>query len=455
MERRADLESSAGDREPSDISGNTVSDDSVPDDSAPDDPINEAGERRPPARQPWRVTLRRLWRAPDPNLVEAGVRGEWLVASCRLLIILLLVYLPLDHFFELPSERGRQVVVWLVVVALTEALLLYSAVRRSWGRRWIGFFSGIIDVSLVTLSLLVFLRLNEPLEAVNNLVIFPVYFLAIGATSLRYDWRICILSGLTAILQYLLLVIYAAWQWDLDDPVLAPELSQGFSWIDQSGRLVLLAFATMLATTLVLRSFELRRLSTRDRLTALANRGLFDESLERMEALASRSGEPVTVAMIDVDHFKKFNDTYGHLAGDAALRLVARTLARSVRTTDLVARYGGEEFSGLFPGMKASDAQWRLEELRREIERLPIVLEGRSESASVTVSVGVAVWPDDGSSLEEALKIADARLYRAKKGGRNQIVTPRNDFPDLPPQKGMTPPAPTAPSSSSRGPKKG
>jgi diguanylate cyclase (GGDEF)-like protein len=421
MEQRADLESAAGDREPEDRSGHPPAGVAMPGDAVPDEP----GRSSPP-RLSWRAAWRRLWRAPDPNLVEAGVRGEWLVASCRLLIVVLLIYIPLDHFFKQP-ERGRQIVAWLVVVALTEALLLYSAVRRSWGRHWIGFFSGSIDVSLVTLSLLVFLRLNEPLEAVNNLVIFPVYFLAIGATSLRYDWRICILSGLTAVLQYLGLLIYAVWQWDLDDPLLAPELSQSFSWTYQSGRLILLALATMLATTLVLRSFELRRLSTRDRLTLLANRGLFDESLERMEALALRSGDPVTVAMIDVDHFKKFNDTYGHLAGDAALRLVARTLARSVRTTDLVARYGGEEFSGLFPGMKASDAQWRLEDLRREIETLPIVLEGRSESAYVTISVGVAVWPGDGATLEEALEIADGRLYRAKKGGRNRIVTPKDD----------------------------
>lgn len=453
MEQRADLESVSGDWERDDTPGDMASTAKISrrPSSDTDAASGTAKKQRNkvkklPAKRPgWQIALRRLWRAPDPNLVEAGVRGEWLVASCRLLIVLLLIYVPLDHFFKQP-ERGRQIVVWLVVVALTEALLLYSAVRRSWGRRWIGFFSGIIDVSLVTLSLLVFLRLNEPLEAVNNLVIFPVYFLAIGATSLRYDWRICILSGLTAVLQYLGLVVYAVWQWDLDNPLLAPELSQHFSWTYQSGRLILLALATMLATTLVARSFELRRLSTRDRLTHLANRGLFDESLERMEALAVRSGEPVTVAMIDVDHFKKFNDTYGHLAGDAALRTVAKTLARSVRTTDLVARYGGEEFAGLFPGMKADDAEWRLEELRREIASLPIVLEGRV-NASVTISVGVAVWPGDGATLEEALEVADSRLYQAKTGGRNRIVTPKGELADLPS-------VPTSPGPS-RGPRRG
>lgn len=377
--------------------------------------------QQPAEKYPWQIDLRSLWAAPDPNLVEAGQRGEWLVATCRLLVVLILIYSPLDRYFDLP-DRGRQIVVWVAVVALAEALVIYSAVQRSWGRRWLGFFSGIIDVSLVSLSLFLFLRLNDPLEAVNNLVIFPIYFLAIGATALRYDWRICILSGLTAIAQYAALVGYAVWQWDLTDPVLAPELSQRFSWSHQGGRLLLLAFATLLATTIVIRTFELRHLSTRDRLTHLANRGVFDESLERTEALASRSGEPVTVAMIDVDHFKRFNDTHGHLAGDEALRRVASTLQGCVRTTDLVARYGGEEFAALFPGMKALDAAWRLDQVRQQIEETVIALDERSR-VSVTVSVGVAIWPEDGASLEEVLEVADSRLYRAKEEGRNRVVT--------------------------------
>ncbi len=376
-----------------------------------------------PEHRSWRMVLRQIWAPPDPDLVDAGLRGEWWVASIRLLVILLLISIPLDRYFELPEESGRRIAVWVAVVALTEALVLYSAIRRSWGRHWLGFFSGIIDVSLVTLSLLIFFRLNQPLDAITDIVIFPVYFLAIGATSLRYDWRICVLSGATAIGQYLSLVLYAVWQWDLDNPVLAPHLSQEFSWANQLGRLLLLGFATLLATSLVTRAFELRRLSTRDRLTLLANRGVFDESLARMEALALRSGEPITVAMIDVDHFKRFNDTYGHLAGDTALRSVAQALARSVRTTDLVARYGGEEFAGLFPGMKAVDAQWRLEEVRQQIAKMPIALDGRSEPARVTVSIGVAVWPQDGTTVEDALEVADNRLYLAKKGGRNRVVT--------------------------------
>ena len=369
----------------------------------------------------WRETWSSLWTTPDPDLVEAGFRGEWMVASFRLLIIVLLLYLPLDQFLGSPLASDRKIVLWVAVAALAEALVIYSAVLRSWGRRWIGFLSGFLDVSLVTLSLWIFLRLDRPLEATNDLVIFPVYFLAIGATSLRYDWRICILTGVSAAVEYLALVTYAVWQWDLDDP--SGALAANFDWIPQLGRLALLAVATILATTLVVRAREQRRLSTRDRLTDLANRGFFDDNLNRLGAIASRSGEPVGVVMIDIDHFKRFNDNYGHLAGDAALREVAKILSESFRTTDMIARYGGEEFAGLFPGMNMQYAHRRMEELRATIEQLSIPVAGTGRTSQVTVSMGVAVWPDDGASLVEVLSIADLRLYQAKRTGRNRIVT--------------------------------
>ncbi len=369
----------------------------------------------------WRESWQSLWTPPDPDLVDAGFRGEWMVASIRLLVILAMLSVPLDQFLQSPMERGRQVVLWVAVAALAEALVIYSAVMRSWGRTWIGFMSGIVDVSLVTLCLWIFLRLDRPLAATNDLVIFSVYLLAIGATALRYDWRICILTGASAFLEYLGLVSYAVWQWDLDDP--SGSFSGTFDWAPQAGRLALLGVATLLATSLVVRAREQRRLSTRDRLTDLANRGFFDDNLSRLGAIASRSGEPVGVVMIDIDHFKRFNDTHGHLAGDAALRVVAKVLAESFRTTDMIARYGGEEFAGLFPGMNMPYAKRRMEELRVTIEKLPVPTDAAGGTSHVTVSMGVAVWPADGASLVEALSIADLRLYQAKRTGRNCVVT--------------------------------
>jgi diguanylate cyclase (GGDEF)-like protein len=140
-----------------------------------------------------------------------------------------------------------------------------------------------------------------------------------------------------------------------------------------------------------------------------------------MGALASRSGDSVGVAMMDVDHFKRFNDTWGHLAGDRALQTVAKTLQNSFRTTDLIARYGGEEFSGLFPGLSMEDARKRLDKIRQKIESTPIAV-GNGQTTRVTLSMGLAVWPEDGINLSETLAIADLRLYQAKQGGRNRVV---------------------------------
>lgn len=361
----------------------------------------------------WRTWWRRVWAPPDPDLVDAGLRGEWLIAGIRLLIVLLILYDPLARYINAPRESGREFILWVGVAALSEAFLVYVAVRRSWGRSWIGFFSGIVDISLVTASLLIFVRIGEPMTAVSDLLLFPLYLLAIGATSLRYDWRICLITGICALFEYLTVLAYVYYLWDL---------GPSFDLSLQGGRLILLAMATLLATTVVVRAREQRLLSTRDRLTDLANRGFFDDSLAQLEAIATRSGDPIGVVMIDVDHFKRFNDSYGHLAGDEALRRVAATLSHSFRNTDLIARYGGEEFAGLFPGMKIEDAIKRLDALRHTIETMPIDTGTSAGKVRVTVSMGVAVWPGDGVNLAETLSIADNRLYQAKTTGRNRVV---------------------------------
>ncbi|MEE8524157.1 MAG: GGDEF domain-containing protein, partial [Thermoanaerobaculia bacterium] len=356
---------------------------------APSEASTSAVDPKPSA---W--TWARLWTSPDPDLVDAGLRGEWLIAGIRLLSVLLLLSLPLHQYLQSPQAHRTQAALWVAVAALAEALVIYSAVMRSWGRNWIGFFSGILDVSLVTLCLLIFVRIDDPLTATSDLVFFPLYLLAVGATSLRFDWRICVLTGCAAVVQYAALVAYVAWIWGGADAAAA---GGDFSWRAQLGRLMLLAMATLLATTLVVRAREQKRLSTRDRLTGLANRGFFDDSLVRIGAVAERSGEPVSVAMIDVDRFKGFNDTHGHLAGDVALKEVAAALGLSFRTTDLIARYGGEEFACVFPGLGPRAAAHRMEKLRQAIEARPIPA-GDGTVARLTVSAGLATWPEDGDN---------------------------------------------------------
>lgn len=370
----------------------------------------------------WNRWWERLWTPPDPDMVDAGLRGEWLIAGLRVLIVVLILYPTLNLYFQSPFERGRQSILWVAVAALAEAFVVYVAVRRSWGRRWIGFFSGILDVSLVSLCLFTFLRFDDPVGATGDSVLFPLYLLAIGATSLRYDWRICALTGTVAILQYTAILSAVLWLWQVGDPS-SPRYVE-FDFTVQVGRLALLAMATSLAVTLVVRAREQKRQSTRDRLTDLPNRGFFDDTLHQLEAISRRSGESVGVAMIDVDHFKRFNDTYGHMAGDVALQSVARLLGQSFRNTDLIARYGGEEFAGLFPGMRRENAARRLDFIRQRIESTPIPTGTSAGKVQVTVSIGLAIWkPEEGGpTLGDTLARADERLYLAKEGGRNRVV---------------------------------
>jgi diguanylate cyclase (GGDEF)-like protein len=141
---------------------------------------------------------------------------------------------------------------------------------------------------------------------------------------------------------------------------------------------------------------------------------------EWMRAL--RSGEPIGLAMIDIDNFKKYNDHYGHQGGDECLRLVARTLAGSVRGIDLVARYGGEEFSITMPGTSAASAYQVAERARQAVADLREPHE-LVDGGIVTISVGVtAIAPVTGVLPDSLIKVADEALYEAKRDGRNRVA---------------------------------
>lgn len=365
---------------------------------------------------------RRLWNEPEQEVSSAGFGGEALVASLRLLISVVVLYVPLRELLVERAPRGHEALALLTAgtVGLGLALAVYSATSRHWGRTWIGFASSILDVSLVSAVLALLLILDRPYEAANNLTVFPVYFLAIAATSLRYDARICLISGALALVQYAGIVLYADWHWGSDTAA----RYGAFDWSVQIWRMIQLVGATVIAATLVVRSRELRLLSTRDRFTGLLNRAVFNEHLEREIALARRENGRFAVAMIDIDHFKRFNDTHGHAGGDEALRMVAATLRESCRATDVVARYGGEEFALVLPGVMSGRATDLLERIRRVLAVKPIHLPGRAKAVSLTVSAGVALWPEDGESAAELLRCADQRLYQAKAQGRDRVIGP-------------------------------
>ncbi len=167
----------------------------------------------------------------------------------------------------------------------------------------------------------------------------------------------------------------------------------------------------------------LRELAFRDGLTGVANRRHFDQTLEAEWRRCRRSRQPLALIMIDIDHFKQFNDLYGHQSGDACMRTVASTLrAALTRSHDLVARYGGEEFVCLLPECDLPKARARAEVLRQAVQALAIAHGGSSVAPVVTVSCGVAAQVPDGEHTPESLLArADANLYRAKAQGRNRV----------------------------------
>jgi len=168
----------------------------------------------------------------------------------------------------------------------------------------------------------------------------------------------------------------------------------------------------------------LQRLSAIDGLTGVANRRRFDELLHQEWQRGMRHATPLALLMIDIDFFKRFNDTYGHVAGDDCLRAVARVLAEVQRRPgDLVSRYGGEEFAVIVPECSVDAAIQIGESLRERVEATPVPLQGSVEMPSVTLSIGAGVMiPHSSLKPEEFIKQVDALLYQAKEGGRNRVV---------------------------------
>jgi len=159
----------------------------------------------------------------------------------------------------------------------------------------------------------------------------------------------------------------------------------------------------------------------RDPLTGLYNRRYLEDFLLKQIHQAERTKSPLSVLMLDLDHFKKINDTYGHDAGDAALKELGKVLQDDIRVGDIAARYGGEEFLVVFYSTDAETIKTRAESIRHEISRLQIKY-GAQVVGPITASIGISVFPTHGRTPEELIESADKALYFAKANGRNQVV---------------------------------
>lgn len=166
---------------------------------------------------------------------------------------------------------------------------------------------------------------------------------------------------------------------------------------------------------------QLAERAVTDPLTGLRNRRYFEEFLESELARIRRYGGRCALAMVDIDSFKNYNDTLGHLAGDEVLKTLSRVLENRLRTSDVLSRYGGEEFAVIMVNTTRPDAAEVIDRLREYVEDHPFGGEEVQPGGTLTVSAGVAACPEDGTTYEELLRQADEALYRAKRRGRNRV----------------------------------
>jgi diguanylate cyclase (GGDEF)-like protein len=166
---------------------------------------------------------------------------------------------------------------------------------------------------------------------------------------------------------------------------------------------------------------SLRSQSIRDPLTDLYNRRYLEEALRIEGRRHQRSGRGLALLMLDIDHFKQFNDRFGHEAGDILLREFGRLLKSHIRGGDIACRYGGEEFTVILPDINLDDALQRANQIRDAVMAMRVAVRGRPLGA-LTCSVGLALFPDHAETVDECLMMADRALYRAKAAGRNCVV---------------------------------
>ena len=168
------------------------------------------------------MPLRNIWQKPDAMLAEAGAEGEWLTANVRIVVVALLLITPIYRYLEYPWVGEYQTGLAVTLASWVLAVFIYYYLRNGNYSPSIGFISAGLDVSLVSIALFTFVIVGPPHAGANSRVTFPIYFLAIAATSLRYDKRICLSMGLLAVVEYVTVILYEKMRWGFNNPAYAP-----------------------------------------------------------------------------------------------------------------------------------------------------------------------------------------------------------------------------------------
>lgn len=368
---------------------------------------------------PWmRDYLATLLSRPDEIMLVQGAGGELLVARIRALLSALILLMPLAN-----ALMGARIVETLIglgaAVATNVVAQVWLALARNPRRHgWLPYATGTWDVTATT-GVLVLLALGDRAAGLNSMVVWAFYLISIVLTALRNDGRLTLYVTLLAIAEYGLLawcVLATA------EPEQLASVDYGIaSAANQIERLVLILLMGLLTIALVQRMQRLIELSGRDGLTGLPNRLWL---LQRMPAIFEEvrgEGASLSLALVDLDHFRRVNDEVGHRDGDRALRHIATLIAETLATRERIVRIGGQEFV-LLLHCPLGNAWERVDRLRRAIGERPFVPEFGADPQRITFSAGLAAWPQDGADLSALLHSADRRLRQAKRDGSNRVV---------------------------------
>lgn len=360
---------------------------------------------------------RGLRERPDEIMIEIGAGGELLVARIRVVAAALLLLLPITNFILEGSYYESIAGAVGAVGAFLLSLLWLRLAKDHRLYRWLPFVSAACDVSIVS-AVLFLLSLNIASAGLNSVVVWSCYPLVIVATALRNDVRVCLLTGALAIVQFSLLCIFITNQ--TNDATMSMDYGV-ISVSNQIQRIVVLVAVSMLTAVVVYRMQMLVQLSGTDGLTGLPNRLYLNHRVPHLLAQAKNDNATLSLAIIDMDLFKRINDDLGHLVGDKALRHVVKTLREHLHVEEPLIRIGGEEFL-LVMRMPIGSAWERIEFLRKQINANPFLPHPDAVPRVLSFSAGISCCPHDASDISDMLKHADRRLRAAKQQGRNRTV---------------------------------
>ncbi|GAA4787917.1 GGDEF domain-containing protein [Lysobacter hankyongensis] len=369
-----------------------------------------------------RDLLRTLFSRPDEVMLDLGAGGELLVARVRAALSALSLLLPLLALLvsggagsatELVIGLGASIFINICA----QIWLALANQRRRHG--WLPFATTTYDVTTTTL-VVGLLHFSDPVAPFNSIVVWCFYLFSIGMTALRNDGRLTFYAGGMAMLQYGLLTAALLAQAGSAEQLVSVDYGT-VSVAAQVERLVLMLLMTLLTATMVYRMQRLIESSGSDGLTGLPNRAWLVQRMPRILETVREEGESLTLALLDLDDFKRINVDYGHLAGDRAIRHVAGSMREILRQKERLVRIGGQEFV-LLLRCPIGNAWERLDRLRHLMAERPFVPERGGDPLQITFSGGLAAYPSDGGDVSSLLRSADRRLQAAKQEGCNRVV---------------------------------